>query len=79
MFSIMIAEGSWYDGIGQRVSGGTYRQVNEGLGVGIVHFYSQPEIKELFSKFEQVELNYKIRSFDDGKKKVKHWLVRAKK
>jgi ubiquinone/menaquinone biosynthesis C-methylase UbiE len=48
-------------------------------GVGLIHFFSPLEIRQLFKIFREYSYEYTERTFDNRKKRVTHWAIRAKK
>jgi len=80
-FGIMLAEGSYGWGTGTEVEPGTLVDINEGplKGAGLNHFFTLAELGELFRRFAGVRIEYSVRSMNDRRDAVKHWVVEALK
>jgi SAM-dependent methyltransferase len=81
MFSMLIAEGTWGDGQGTEVEPGTFADIPDGLfrETGLVHFFGREETALLFSRFEDVELDYTERARDNLEHRYRHWVVHGTK
>ena len=81
MFSMMPAEGSWGDGLGRQIERGTYTEIQEGpfAGLGICHFFTRDEVRQLFSPFTDVQTESSIRTLDGMTREVRHWVTEARK
>ncbi len=80
-FGIMLAEGSYGYGTGAEIEPGTFVDIQEGPlgGMGLSHFFSENELRTLFSGFEELEINHSVRTLDNQAHHYKHWLVEARK
>ena len=81
MFSMMIAKGSYGDGLGEKIDDNTFTKISDGpfAGLGTVHFFQLSEVKELFNSFNDVTIEYSTRSLLERKEKIKHWIISAQK
>jgi SAM-dependent methyltransferase len=81
VFSMMCAEGTYGDGLGRRVEPGTYVDIAEGpyQGVGLTHFFSLEEVRALYSGFNQLKIEYSIRSLENQSRMVQHWVIEGVK
>jgi SAM-dependent methyltransferase len=81
-FGMLVAEGSWGDGLGEEVEAGTFVNISEGpyQGMGVTHFFSQNEISRFFGeRFADLKVEYALRSYSNQEKVVKHWIVQGTK
>ncbi len=80
-FSLTGKAGCWGDGTGTRVDATSFRDVQEGpfSGMGVMRFATADSLKRLYAKFDEVELNYSIRSMHDGAREIANWIVTCRK
>lgn len=90
-FSMMVACGSWGHGkgrpvcvrtrTGRRVEKGTFTDAAEGphTGQGVIHFFEKKEIQTALKSFLKVNIEYSLRTCDDMRHTIKHWVVTAVK
>jgi ubiquinone/menaquinone biosynthesis C-methylase UbiE len=64
VFSMLVASGSW---------------LNPYLEEGYVHFYKLYEVKKLFKKFKNVNIEKSIRTYNNRKNRIIHWVVSGDK
>jgi SAM-dependent methyltransferase len=81
VFSKLLAEGSWGDGLGAEVEPGTFVDVPEGplAGAGTSHFFSLAEVERLFAGFAELEVDETRRTLGGRRHVYGHWLVEARK
>ncbi|MBF0561187.1 MAG: class I SAM-dependent methyltransferase [Alphaproteobacteria bacterium] len=81
MFAMMIAHGSWGEGLGRKIAPGTYTDVPEGpwIGVGRVHFFTLEEVRAAFSAFEGLRVEELCVTVNNRRAKIHHWLAYARK
>lgn len=80
IFAMMVARGSWGDGLGREIEPGTFADITEGplLGKGTTHFSTVEEIEELFSaRFRDLEINTSSRTLEHRQQTYMHWVVEA--
>jgi 2-polyprenyl-3-methyl-5-hydroxy-6-metoxy-1,4-benzoquinol methylase len=77
VFSTMIAEGSYGDGLGEEVEPGTFTNITEGAlrDIGLCHFFTADEVRELYRGFADLRIDYIILSSDDRQRTYKHWII----
>ena len=80
-FSMMVAKGSYGDGLGRETEPGTFVDINEGPlnNRGLVHFFTEEEIERLFGVFDNVQVEYSIRSLNNQQNYYKHWIIEGAK
>ena len=78
-FSMLLAAGSFGDGIGAQIDRGTYSSVKTGplKGLGTSHFSTLRDAKTLFSRFSSCEIEYSERSVDNRSARYRHWVIQA--
>jgi SAM-dependent methyltransferase len=66
---------------GEAVEPGTRRRPDRGPCAGneLAHFFSGPELQELFRDFSSITLDSMLRTEHVGETRIFHWLVTAKK
>ncbi len=81
VFSMMVASGSWGDGLGKEIEPGTFVDIREGplQGMGLCHFFSLKEVQRLFGRFSEVQIENSSRSFSSRCHWYKHWVVEGVK
>ena len=79
MFSMMVARGSYGDGLGTQVEPGTWTDIREGPmhGMGLAHFSTIDEIQPWFGRFVDVQVEYSERSMNNQTHSYKHWVIEA--
>ena len=77
IFSMMMAAGSYGDGIGKELEPGTFTDADQGplKGVGIGHFLTVDEAKSLFGQFAKLRIDHITRSLDNRQHIVKQWVI----
>lgn len=78
IFSMVLAAGSWGDGLGRQLEPGTFVDIGEGplAGKGLCHFFSAEDLDILFGqRFDDLQIDYIHRSCAGGDQLIKHWLV----
>lgn len=80
-FSLTSRAGSWGDGTGVRIDATTSRDVTEGpfAGMGAIRFATRESLVELYRQFRELEINYSIRSLDDGRHELASFVVTCRK
>jgi len=81
LFSISFKAGSWGDGTGRRIEEHTREGITEGpcAGMGVIRFSPEEEIRELHSEFQDLSLEYDIRSVDQMTHIVAQWVITCRK
>lgn len=81
MFAMMVAKGTWGDGLGTLVEPNTFKDIPEGPyeGLGVTHFFEEKDVVEAFSPFAELELEKSTRTADNRMREIGHWVVSAKK
>jgi SAM-dependent methyltransferase len=77
VFSMMVAAGSYGEGLGRETEPGTFVDVKEGplSGLGRCHFFNLEEVQHLFKRFADVRIEYSVRSLNDRRQSYKHWVA----
>ena len=80
-FSMMVARGSWGDGLGACLEPGTYTDISEGpcRDAGTIHFSSLEEVSQLWSAVGETEIEYSERSLESRSHAYRHWVIAARK
>jgi len=81
VFSMLLAAGSWGDGLGREVEPGTFSDVTEGpaAGTGVCHFFTLEEVERVFRRFEDVAVEYSERSLGNRTRVYRHWVVTGRR
>jgi SAM-dependent methyltransferase len=81
LFSMMVASGSYGDGLGKEIAPGTYVDITEGplYGRGLSHFFTLEEVNRLSARFSDVKIEESDRSLNNRRQSYKHWVVEATK
>lgn len=81
VFSMVVAEGSYGNGLGTEVEPGTFVDIREGpsRGRGLQHFFTLEEVQRLFGRFSEVQIEYSTRSLNNRQHEFKHWVVEGVK
>lgn len=81
LFSMMVAKGTWGDGLGKEVELNTFTEIPGGpyQELGTTHFFDESELNEVFSPFSQVEVERSTRTADGRRHEIKHWVITATK
>lgn len=77
VFSMLVADGSYGCGLGREVEPGTFVDIPEGpaKGMGLCHFFTLSEIREIFRGFCEVQIEYSTRSLNQLRDWHKCWVV----
>jgi ubiquinone/menaquinone biosynthesis C-methylase UbiE len=80
-FSLATRAGCWGDGAGTRVDATSFRDVTEGpfSNMGVVRFATQDSLQRLYSRFQELEFEYSIRSMDHTRREIANWIVTCRK
>lgn len=80
-FSMTFKDGCWGDGTGQAIEPHTFKEISEGpmLGMGVNRYSPESEVRELYDLFDDLHLEYSLRSVEDMKHVVSHWVVTCRK
>lgn len=81
LFSISFKAGSWGDGTGRQVEEHVFEDIPEGpcAGMGRIRFSPEQQIRELYSHFGELALEYTIRSMDQMGHAVAQWVITCRK
>ncbi|OPX98272.1 MAG: hypothetical protein A4E62_00415 [Syntrophorhabdus sp. PtaU1.Bin002] len=81
IFSMLLGAGSYGDGLGEEVEKGTFRNIKEGplCGTGLNHFFTLEEVKNVFSGFSDLQIEYSLRSLNNQSHIFKLWVVQGVK
>ena len=81
LFSMMVAAGSFGDGLGKEVEPGTFVDTREGPlhGMGLCHLFTLEEVQRLFGRFSDVQIKYSTRSLNNRQHWYKHWVIEGLK
>lgn len=81
VFSMMLAAGSWGEGLGTEVEPGTFVDIKEGAGQGegLNHFFTLEEVQQLFQGFSEVQIEHSTRSVNHRQHSIKYWVTQAVK
>ncbi len=76
-FSMCAKEGSWGDGLGEKIEEATYKDAEEGpyAHMGTVRFLKRDQIQELFSPLENIEINSCSLTRNNGVHDITFWLI----
>jgi len=80
-FAMLVAEGSYGSGTGKEIEPGTRVGITAGPleNMGQSHFFTISEVGSLFKSFEDLKIEYSLRSLNEMKEIYKHWVVTATK
>ena len=78
---MLVAEGSYGSGTGKEIEPGTRVGITAGPleNMGQSHFFTISEVGSLFESFEDLKIEYSLRSLNEMKEIYKHWVVTATK
>jgi SAM-dependent methyltransferase len=81
VLSMMVAKGTYGDGLGREVEPDSYVNIPEGpyQGVGLTRFSTLPEVQALYSGFAEVKIESSVRSLEGQTKQIKHWVIEGLK
>ena len=81
LFSISATPASWGATSGKKVADSTYRDLTEGAfaNTGTVRFSSEQQIKELYSKFSNLNIGLSEYSVGDKSHLVSNWVIEGSK
>ena len=81
VFSMLLAGDSMGRDSGREIESGTFVDITKGpyAGIGLNHFFTLNEVKQLFSALTSLQVEYSIRSFNQRKDTNKHWVVQGTK
>jgi SAM-dependent methyltransferase len=81
VFSMLLARGTYGDGLGTEQESGTFTDISEGplSGIGLCHFFTLDEIQTLFGRFSDLAVERSVRTMDNQRHEVKHWVVQGSK
>ena len=73
--------GCWGEGSGERVDATSFRDLSEGpfSNMGVMRFATKASLHRLYAAFEELELNYSVRSMDAGRSEIANWIVTCRK
>lgn len=80
IFSMLVAAGSYGDGLGKEVEPGTFTDIREGpaRGMGLCHFFSLSDIRIVFERFVELQIGHTSRSLDGRLHAYTHWVLEAR-
>jgi SAM-dependent methyltransferase len=80
-FSLTAKNDSWGDGTGVRIDATSYRDIQDGpyVGMGVIRFATRESLKKLYADFNDLELEYSIRSVNQCTREVSNWVVICRK
>lgn len=80
-FSLTAKNTCWGDGTGTRVDGTSFLGVTEGpfQNMGAVRFATRESLASLYAEFEELHLEYSIRSVNDCQNEISNWIVTCRK
>ncbi len=80
-FSMMVATGSLGDGLGRELAPGTFIDIEEGplKDKGLCHFFTLDEVRQLFSFFTELRIEYGARSLDNRQHEWRLWVIEGAK
>ncbi len=78
-FAMLVAAGSWGDGLGVEIEPGTRTDIAAGplASAGVSHFFSLGEVERVFAEFADVVIEYSERSLDERREVYRHWVLTA--
>jgi len=81
IFSMLLAAGSYGEGLGREVEPGTFVEITEGplQGTGLCHFFSLEEVRRTFGRFHDLRIECSNRSLNDRQQWDKLWVVEGAK
>ena len=81
LFAMMLAVGSYGSETGMEIEADTRAGITEGplKGVGLSHFFTLDEVRNLFKHYTGLRIEYSLRSMNEMKNIYKHWVVAATK
>ena len=81
MFSRMMQEGTYGDGLGVLVAPKAYKDIQEGplRGWGLIQLCNYKDVTALFDRFSEVHVEESLRSVNDRKNWAKRWVITATK
>jgi SAM-dependent methyltransferase len=79
IFSMLVCDGSWGDGLGVELEPRTFTDVPEGplADAGVTRFYSLDDVRHLFDGFEGLSVERSERTLESRKRRYGHWVVTA--
>lgn len=77
IFSMSATPASWGATSGKKVGDSTYCDLTEGpfANTGTVRFSSERQIRDLYSKFDNLVIGMSEYSIGDMKRRVSHWII----
>lgn len=80
-FSLTAKAGSWGDGTGERLDQTTVRNPTDGpyVGMGSARYATEESLRSLYQGFEELKIDFSIRSVEEQKFQIGHWQLQAKK
>ena len=66
---------------GKEISKNTFENLKKGIFAGhkVAHFVTKAEIRKLFKKYKNIEINYQIHTRNNSKVQIYQWIIEAKK
>jgi SAM-dependent methyltransferase len=77
LFSMSATPASWGSQSGPKVADQTYRDLIEGpfANTGTVRFSDEQQIRDLYSRFDDLVIGWSEYSLGDKSRRVSHWLI----
>ena len=81
LFSMMVIKDSYGYGLGREVEKNTFDQITEGqfAGKGTTHFTDVDEVNKIYNIFKTLDIECNIRTFNNFKNKISHFVITATK
>jgi len=81
LFSMTFKDGCHGDGSGKRIEPHTFEEVTEGplAGRGIIRFSPESAIHQLYALFDDLNLEYSIRSTNNMTHEIAQWVISCRK
>lgn len=80
-FSLTAKAGCWGDGSGTRIDNTSYKDVEEGpfRNMGVIRFATKESLESLYSDFNNLEIDYSVRSVNREKNTMIFWITSCTK
>lgn len=81
VFSLVAADDAVGNGRGDFVEPGSFRNITIGplAGTGLNHFYTLDEVRDVFSPFAPLQIEYVVRTYAERELRYKTWVVSGMK
>lgn len=80
-FSLTAKNGCWGDKTGQKIDSFTYNNVTKGpfSNMGMIRFSTKANLKYLYKDFKDIHLEYSLRTMNECRVKIMHWVLSCRK